>query len=749
MTSSELSILVVVGLPLLAALLNGLNTLSRQRLYREMVMGKLALVCSVGSFVAAVWAAVELFDGSAPLTLDLYQWIRSGSFSVEVAFAVDELVMIMVLVVTSISLLVTRFSTNYMHNEDGFGRYFTVLPLFVFAMLVLVMADNILLMFLGWEGVGLCSYLLIGFYRGRRNSAAAGTKAFVMNRVSDGSLLLAMFMIFHYTDSLKFSEIFDRLRDLSPAVRTGIAFLVLIGSMAKSSQIPLGTWLARAMEGPTPSSALIHAATMVTAGVYLVVRMSPLFNVAPNALLAVGIVGVLTTLFAQAVGYAQTDVKGMLAASTSAQLGVMFMFCGLGLYAVAIFHLAVHAVYKTYLFLTAPSILHHLHGGPNPASVRRPRDTAPMLSYLVIIGAIALAALPFVESVFDVETTSLSKNLWVLVAIGLVSIFTVLFAVKRMMDITFTEHGAEDHDDMGHGEARRGRGGGAFAPLAGPVVATAVLVGVGFLLGILPGGLRGTWFHRVIGSIAESNPGVPDGNPVLEVVFVVVIVLLLLSGVFGPRYLDRFRDEMPAGTGAGFVRRLYWLALGRGYLDEIAQRYVVGVAVASGRALDRFDRKVLAGEPGLNIPVVTSSMSDLSWEAKLLGAPEQHVAVGARSPRLTDHPLEWLAPGKSVSAGGAPPPAQPPSSNHAGADRTVAAPPAAVEAAAVWAVASVSKLADVIEHHVLQAGIEGGVNRSRRAMNRFVLGFERVLGEPRVAGMVLGFALIAVIVGTQ
>jgi NADH-quinone oxidoreductase subunit L len=272
----ELAAVAVCGLPLGAALANGLNALTGDRLYGHVTVARVAVATVYASFVVSLCLAGAMVAQPGAREVTIYRFIHSGDLSVDFGFLLDPLSLVMMLVVTGISALVTRFSVNYMHNERGFTRYFTVMSLFVFAMLVLVMADNYLVMFLGWEGVGVCSYLLISFYRERPASAQAGTKAFVMNRVGDADLLVAMFLLVAYTGTLQYSEVFAQASDLPRGVVEGVGFLLLLGAAGKSAQLPLGTWLARAMEGPTPSSALMHAATMVTAGVYLVVRSAPL-----------------------------------------------------------------------------------------------------------------------------------------------------------------------------------------------------------------------------------------------------------------------------------------------------------------------------------------------------------------------------------------------------------------------------------------------------------------------------------------
>jgi len=760
-----------VGLPLFAALANGANALTGGRFYRPSMMARVAVAGTFGALVASVVVAVAMVAEPGARQVVLYRWLTSGALSADFAFLLDPLSVVMMLVVTAISWLVTRFSVNYMHNEEGFARYFTVVPLFVFAMLILVMADNYLLMFLGWEGVGMCSYLLISFYRERPASARAGTRAFIMNRVGDADLLVAMFLFAVHAGSFRYGDVFSEVSSLPSGVVESLGFLLLFGAVGKSAQLPLGTWLARAMEGPTPSSALIHAATMVTAGVYLIVRSAPLYDEAPTALLAVGIIGAATVLYAQLVGYVQTDVKGMLAASTVAQLGMMFVFCGLGLYTVAIFHLVVHAFYKSYLFLTAPSILHHLHGGADPTAVRRPGDTAPALSTLVLATAAVLMALPLLARMIPDAPEELERNLWIVGAMGVVAVFAAVFSTYRMVKVTFTGHT--------HGDERQSASG----RLLGPVAVVVALIAVGVAVGVLPGGLEGSWFHRLLGEAGGAASGVPAGNPVLAAVFAGTLALLLVSGVYGPRYLDRFRDEQPAGGAPPLARRLYWGGLNRGYLDEVYERTFVRSTIALGRSLARFDRRVIDRTPSATTADQRSvGRAGDSWQAQFDAVRRAH-AAGAVTLAEPPARLDWL-------------PATPPSGvrTRVGAGRggqqirmldRVSDATTAVErvmfehqaksgssglmdgiARLTGAVERVvfqgslergysglthliATFTEAIERLVFQSGVERTVARTTARSQRSLLAFENRLGRPWVSAVLVCLVLIALAVGSR
>jgi NADH-quinone oxidoreductase subunit L len=373
----------------------------------------------------------------------LYPWIVSGRFQIPVGFLVDPLSTVMMLTVTVVGFLVHVYSARYMHGDPGYARYFTYLNLFLFAMLVLVLANNYLLLFLGWEGVGLCSYLLIGFWYERKSGTDAANKAFIVNRVGDAGFLLGLFLIWTTFGSLAFSEVFVRAEGLlapGSTLATVITLALFVGALGKSAQLPLSVWLPDAMEGPTPTSALIHAATMVTAGVYMVVRSSPLFSLAPDTSNLVAIVGALTAVFAASIGCVQTNIKQVIAYSTITQLGYMFLVAGLGAYATAMFHFFTHAFFKSLLFLGTGSVILALHGEHD---VHRMGGLAPHMrvtAYAFLIGALATAGI-FPLAGFSSQSQILSAAfnsgryfVWVL---SLTAAFLTAFYMFRLYLLTF------------------------------------------------------------------------------------------------------------------------------------------------------------------------------------------------------------------------------------------------------------------------------------------------------------------------
>ncbi len=318
-----------------------------------------------GSFLLVLNIAAHFSSLTLPYIERLGPWIQAGSFRADFAYSLDQLTLVMLLIVTGVGFLIHIYSIGYMAHEEGFWRFFAYLNLFMFFMLTLVLAENFLLVFVGWEGVGLASYLLIGFYFAKNSAANAGKKAFVVNRIGDFGFLLAMFLVVAHFGTLNFQSVFSQIAqhpEMHGGVLTAIALCLVLGATGKSAQIPLYTWLPDAMEGPTPVSALIHAATMVTAGVYMTARCHAIFDRSPLALSVVAIIGAATCFYAATIGMAQTDIKRVLAYSTISQLGYMFLACGVAAYSAGIFHLVTHAFFKALLFLAAGSVIHALHG---------------------------------------------------------------------------------------------------------------------------------------------------------------------------------------------------------------------------------------------------------------------------------------------------------------------------------------------------------------------------------------------------
>lgn len=397
--------------PLIGVVINGLFG---KKIKNEKVIGGIAAGAVLASFVVACGILFQLLSLPAEQRVfekSIFTWIQSGTFKADIGFLIDPLSAVMLMVVTGIGFLIHLYSIGYMHGEEGFYRYFTYLNLFTFSMLLLVAGNNLLLMFVGWEGVGLCSYLLIGYYFHKKSAGDAGKKAFVMNRVGDFGFLLGLFTLFwflggtHNVWTVNFRELAANADLLVPgAVVTAVALFFFVGAMGKSAQIPLYTWLPDAMEGPTPVSALIHAATMVTAGVYMIARMNFIYIKSPTALLVIACVGAATALFAATIGTAQNDIKRVLAYSTVSQLGYMFLAMGVGAFGAGVFHLMTHAFFKACLFLGSGSVihamhhaLHHEHSDADPQDMRNMgglRKKMPVTFITFLLATIAIAGIP-------------------------------------------------------------------------------------------------------------------------------------------------------------------------------------------------------------------------------------------------------------------------------------------------------------------------------------------------------------------
>lgn len=440
--------------PFVGFLINGL--LGRK--FPEKVIGWIGALSVGASFVVALGIFLELL-GMPPAARSVqkivFTWILSGDLNVPIGFLVDPLSMVMLLVVSGVGCLIHIYSIGYMHGELGFRRFFAYLNLFVFNMLILVAANNFLLMFVGWEGVGLCSYLLIGYYYEKQSAADAGKKAFVVNRVGDFGFLIGMFLIFVTFGSLNYTDVFtaapEKLTQGGLMV-TLITLLLFVGATGKSAQIPLYTWLPDAMEGPTPVSALIHAATMVTAGVYMVSRCSILYAMAPISITTVAVVGGATALFAATMGITQFDIKRVLAYSTISQLGYMFMACGVGAFGSGIFHLMTHAFFKALLFLSAGSVMHAMSGELDMRKMGALSKKIPITCAVYWFGTLAIAGVfPFAGffSKDEILYHAIVRHpaFWIM---GAVAAIMTSFYMFRSLWMTFYGESHVDHETAHH-----------------------------------------------------------------------------------------------------------------------------------------------------------------------------------------------------------------------------------------------------------------------------------------------------------
>jgi NADH-quinone oxidoreductase subunit L len=406
--------------------------------------GWLATLMTAGSFAVTCGVFVSLLGRTADhraVTQLIFNWVPVGGLKVDAALLIDPLSVTMALFVTGVSTLIHLYAIGYMKGDSQFPRFFVYLNLFVFSMLTLVLADNFLVSFLGWEGVGACSYLLISFWFTRASAASAGTKAFVTNRVGDFGFMTAMFLLFAHFGTLTYGSVFGAIaaNGLSKGTATAICLLFILGACGKSAQLPLYVWLPDAMEGPTPVSALIHAATMVTAGVYLLARIAPIFAHAPAASTTIAIIGAVTALFAATVACAQNDIKRVLAYSTISQLGYMFLAIGSGAYVAGLFHMITHAFFKALLFLGAGSVIHGLHDEQDMKRMGGLRRLMPITAYTFIAGWLAIAGVPPFSGFFskdDILAAAWHKSpaLW---AIGFVTAGLTAYYMTRQVALVF------------------------------------------------------------------------------------------------------------------------------------------------------------------------------------------------------------------------------------------------------------------------------------------------------------------------
>ncbi|MBI4401000.1 MAG: NADH-quinone oxidoreductase subunit L [Nitrospirae bacterium] len=579
----DLLVILIPALPLVAVLLNGLlgNRFSHDAAHR--------LACgSVGlSFLSAILVFAQTLRTGVVREVMVYRWIFGGDLTVNLAFLIDPLTCIMLLVVTGVGFLIHLYSIGYMHGEEGFTRFFTYMNLFMVSMLLLVMGNNYLVLFIGWEGVGLCSYLLIGYYYGRVSAAKAATKAFVVNRIGDAGFLLAIFLVFVNFNTLDYTQVFAQAGQLSTSMATAITLCLLIGAVGKSAQIPLYTWLPDAMEGPTPVSALIHAATMVTAGVYMVVRNHVLYDMAPVAMTTVAWVGGGTALFAATIGLVQTDIKRVLAYSTVSQLGYMFLACGIGAYTAAIFHLMTHAFFKALLFLSAGSVIHALAGEQDIRKMGGLRRKIPWTHGLFLVGTLAIAGIfPLAGfwSKDEIMAHAFTHGYYVLYVMAAIGAFLTAFYMFRLTYLTFYGQSRVDHHVAEHIHESPGI-------MIGPLVVLAVLSVVGGFPGVPP---ESGWFHHFLHPVAAAageEPAHGAGVGLLTMLMVIATLIALLGWGLA-HYLYSVRPDA-AQQWAARAPQVYTTLLNKYYVDEFYDLVVVEPTKRLGLLWDWFDRSVI------------------------------------------------------------------------------------------------------------------------------------------------------------
>jgi len=569
-------------LPLAGAAINGF--LGRRSSKKS--ISAVALVFCGAAFAMALFLAAGFSSTQAPYYFDLAHWIRSGSFQVDFSFYLDQLSLVMLLVVTGVGFLIHIYSVGYMWDDDGYYRFMSYLNLFMFFMLTLVLAKNYLVMFIGWEGVGLASYMLIGFWFTKDSAAAAGKKAFIVNRIGDFGFLIALFLIINHFHSLDFPTVFQAVAPLTSETAgagflTAIGLLLMVGAAGKSAQIPLYVWLPDAMEGPTPVSALIHAATMVTAGVYMVARSHVIFERAPMALTVVAIIGTLTALFAATIGIAQTDIKKVLAYSTVSQLGYMFMACGVGAFSAGIFHLMTHAFFKGLLFLAAGSVIHGVGGEQDMRKMGGLRQYMPVTFVTMGIATLAIAGIPPFAGFWSKDEILWQAfgTSWVYWLIGVITAFITSFYMFRLMYMTFggeyrgsasdPGHSAHGHAAHGHDAHGHGHGDPHESPwvMLGPLVILAVLSVFGGFVG------HGNRFEHFLAPVFQQGANViaqetSDAGKSTEYLLMGVSISVAGLGWLLAWLLYSRRPQLPARIAAS-LGGLYQAVVHKYYVDEI------------------------------------------------------------------------------------------------------------------------------------------------------------------------------------
>jgi len=549
----------------------------------------ISFAISVISLIGLLQTARE----SYPLVKNLFSWINSGSFQVNLSLQLDPLSAIMALVVSGVGFIIHVYSVGYMADDEGYTRYFTYLNLFTFAMLILVMASNIVLMFVGWEGVGLCSYLLIGFWFEKHSAANAGKKAFIVNRVGDAAFILGILFIFLHIGSGEFTAINGAISGgaVSQGLATLIAILLFVGATGKSAQIPLYVWLPDAMEGPTPVSALIHAATMVTAGVYMVCRMNLLYTLSETAALIVAIVGALTAIYAGTMALTQNDIKRVLAYSTISQIGYMFIGCGVGAYAAGMFHLYTHAFFKSLLFLCAGSVIHALSGEANMKKMGGLRKYLPITYFTFLIGAIAIAGVPFLSGFFSKDailTQAFAQGKYFIWALGILGAVLTAFYMFRLIFLTFYGEERLEPEAKKHiHESPR--------TMTIPLVILAFFSIVAGYIGLpVVFGKKLNLFHSflepVIGEGHEAHLGLGT-----EWVLILISVAVAFLGIY-IAYVFYIRSPQIPSTLIARFPFVHKLLFNKYYVDEIYNAIFVNSTIKGSEIIyDKFDLKVIDG----------------------------------------------------------------------------------------------------------------------------------------------------------
>lgn len=548
-------------LPLIGFLINGLG--------RRSLSKQLTAIIGCGTILGSFVLSFLLFlvvktPGFNPTEVKYFDFINTAGLNIPFAFHVDQLSVLFLLVITGVGFLIHLYSSAYMHEEkpEHFARYFAYLNLFVFSMLLLVLGSNFVIMFIGWEGVGLCSYLLIGYWFKNGDYNNAAKKAFVMNRIGDLGFLLAIFWMIIQFGSTGFTEVFSKAGNTAPAVLTGITLLLFVGATGKSAQIPLYTWLPDAMAGPTPVSALIHAATMVTAGIYMIARSNIMYTLAPVTPTVVAVIGLATSIFAASIAIRQHDIKKVLAYSTVSQLGLMFLGLGVGAYTGAVFHVITHAFFKALLFLAAGSVIHAMHHEQDIRNMGGLKKRLPITHLTFLIGCIAIAGIPPFSGFFSKDEILMGAfaHSPVLYFIGTFSALLTAFYMFRLYSLTFLGkfRGTQEQEHHLHESP---------SAMTIPLIVLAILAAVGGFIGIPEVFAKDAhWLEQFLGPVFSESTIRQQAHEISHsteyILMGATVALILGIAFFAVRKYSNYEKEGPA-TGFGSVLENKW------YVDEI------------------------------------------------------------------------------------------------------------------------------------------------------------------------------------
>jgi NADH-quinone oxidoreductase subunit L len=595
-------IYLTILLPLFGFIFNGLLG---SKIKNEKVIGTIASGLIGISFLIVVGAFFEtlaLPPDQRKSIVDLFTWLSVGGLNIHFAYQVDQLSLVMGLIVTGVGFIIHVYSIGYMHGDKSYWRFFAYLNLFIFAMMNLILADNFLVLFLGWEGVGLCSYLLIGFWYDRKfekmTTSDAGKKAFIVNRIGDFGFLLGMFLIYLTFGSLNFSDVFSKIGVLNvdQSVFNFIALFLFIGATGKSAQIPLYIWLPDAMAGPTPVSALIHAATMVTAGVYMVARCSLIFASAPAILTVIAIIGALTAFFAATIGLVQNDIKKVLAYSTVSQLGYMFLALGVGAFSAGIFHVMTHAFFKALLFLAAGSVIHSMHDDQDIQNFGGLRKHMPATAITFLVASLAISGIPPFSGFFskdEILWKSFANGNVIYWGIGAFTALLTAFYMFRLYYLTFEGTERFGHDKHPHESPK---------VMTIPLIVLAILSAIGGFIGIpaLFSGEGGNafenWLEPVFKNADARLAQTAAYGHSAEIILMVASVILGVGGIIIARNIYLKKPSIATEISAKF-KGLYNLLWNKYFVDEAYDAAVVDpiVKVSDSFLWKITDEKIIDG----------------------------------------------------------------------------------------------------------------------------------------------------------